>query len=395
MIKLENQGERIVVWYKDGLCGYISPTDEEGYSPYNEIKELVKAERIAEITGKVGRNYVGIFSVNDEKELQQLSASTLDGVVEQIIKEGLVTQEEVNVRMKYLLKYGVTKKQMVTLFKSFKAYDLEVSKRIPTPETLYVDSSGLLREVIGYVNSKFNMLFEGDRGVGKNVLTETIAWLTKRPLYEFPMNSQHDNSSLLGGKTITSEETENGQVVTTGFEPEAIVQAVEVGGILVFDEFNTSLGHILSVFNSLLDERRRLQVPGYKMVVADDNFLSIATQNKDYQGTFENNEATIDRFTPIIFPPSEKINDLLLSKVPGINYEILSTCNELYSRMRKCVKDGQMEEKVISIRGFICACRAVEEDVPLKNALISNIANKASDLDTRSELKSMIEKLVK
>jgi len=68
-------------------------------------------------------------------------------LLEQLIKEGLATQEEVDVRMKYLLKYGVTKKQMVTLFKSFKAYDPEVCKRIPTPETLYVDSSGLLREV--------------------------------------------------------------------------------------------------------------------------------------------------------------------------------------------------------------------------------------------------------
>jgi MoxR-like ATPase len=392
-IKLVNQGDKIVAYFEDGLCGYVDNRKQEGIHTYDEIKDLISGEKIAKVISQVNTNYIAVFQMGENEVSAIKNKKSLEEAIERIISEGILTKEEIEERIEYMKKNGVTEKQMVTLFNTYKKYDEEVAKRIPTkPKTLYQDSYGLVKKSIAYINVGRNLLFEGDRGVGKNVLTETLAWLYNRPLYEFSVNSQHDNSSMLGSKTIVTETTEDGKEKTQiAFDPDVIVEAGEVGGILVLDEFNTSLGHVMSLLNSYLDDRRRIQVPGYKMVELDPNTVVIATQNRDYQGTFENNEATVDRFVPIIFPPLKSIEDILMAKVPGISYDVVKNCQKLFEGIKKCVEDGEISERTISIRGFIDACLAIEQDIPLKEALIDNIANRATDRDERKAISDMID----
>lgn len=391
-VKLYAKEDKIVAEFEGGLAGYVDEKDQTGLSSYDEIVAAVGDERIAQITQLIGTNLIGQFTVNEAELSKEKSVRTLKSICQKIIDDGLATKDEIEERISYMEANGVTEKQMIGLFGTYKAYNPEVAKRIPLkPKTLYQDGSGILKRVIGYINMKRNLLFEGDRGVGKNVLTETLAWLYKRPLYEFSLNSQHDNTSLLGGKTIESDEKGR---TTMGFDKESIVEAAEVGGILVLDEFNTSLAHTMSLLNSLLDERRRIQVPGYKLVEADENFVAIATQNRDYQGTFENNEATIDRFVPIIFPKLENLKDVLIAKVPSVGMNVINICDTLFKGIKKCVEDGEISEKAITIRGFVDACLATQADIPLKDALIDNVANRCTDLDDRKAILNMIEDII-
>lgn len=391
-VKLVNQGDKIVAYYDGGLCGYVDVRKQEGISTYDEVKDVFDGERIAKVVSQVRQNYIAVFEVGEQEVTKAKTDKSLGEAIERIVTEGILTQGQIDERINYLKRNKVTEKQMLSLFNSYKKYDDETMKRIPIPDTLFIDATGLLRKSVGYMNVKRNLLFEGDRGAGKNVLTETLAWVYNRPLFEFPMNSQHDNNSMLGGKTIKSEVDEDGKERTEiGFDPDVIVQAGEVGGILVLDEFNTSFGHVMSLLNSYLDDRRRLQVPGYKTVHLDPNTIVIATQNRDYQGTFENNEATIDRFVPVIFPPLQSIEDILMAKVPGISYDIVKDCQTLFAGMKKCVEDGDISERTISTRGYIDACLVTEQDIDLKDALIDNIANRATDKDERNVIKLMIE----
>jgi MoxR-like ATPase len=391
-VKLVNTGDKVVAYFDNGLCGYVDIRKQEGISTYDEIKDIVGDERIAKVVSQARQNYIAVFTVGENEVTKAKTDKSLKEAIDRIISEDILTSGQLDERMTYLKKNGVTEKQMMSLFNSYKKYEDDVATKIPQPKTLYQDSTGLVKKSIGYMNVQRNLLFEGDRGVGKNVLIETLAWLYNRPLFEFPMNSQHDNNSMLGGKTITSETTEDGKEKTTiSFDPDVIVQAGEVGGILNIDEFNTSFGHVMSLLNSYLDDRKRITVPGYKTIELDPNTTVIATQNRDYQGTFENNEATVDRFVPVIFPPLESIEDILMAKIPGISYDIVKDCQMLFAGIKKCVEDGEISERTISIRGFIDACLVTEQDIPLKDALIDNIANRATDRDERNIIKLMIE----
>ena len=96
------------------------------------------------------------------------------------------------------------------------------------------------------------------------------------------------------------------------FDKSAIVEAFENGGIVVFDEYNTTLAHVMSVFNMMLDERRTLTISGYEsQITAHENFVVMATANKGYVGTFAMNSALTDRFDRFVFPDSDSIIEFL------------------------------------------------------------------------------------
>ena len=391
-VTLTKDKSKIFVEYKGDLAGYVNAKSSGEYLGRKELEPYVKKGTTARVVGLDVHNFVIELNVSEDV---QVNIETLDDVKKRLIKEKICTKKEIQLREDYLKKNGVTENQMRKLFSTYKTYDAENEKRIPQPLTLYQDSEGLVRKSVAYMNVGRHLLFEGERGTGKNVLTETLAWLYRRPLFEFSLNSQHDNTALLGGKTIESTVDEDGKETTTmGFDPEVIVTSAEVGGILVLDEFNTAFGHVLSVLNAYLDDRRRLEVPGYKTVNLDPNAMVIATQNRDYQSTFDNNEATIDRFVPIIFPSLQSIEAILYARVPGVEARVVDTCQDMYLRLKNAIVDGEISERTMSIRGFIDACLVVEQDIPLKDALIDNIAHRATDVDEREFIINMISALL-
>lgn len=391
-IQLKVENDQIVAEYDGQLCGYVSKEKDRSISAYEDVLSAVGEKQIAKVTKISGTKIIGEFTV-DEKEIEKQKAIvSLNAIVENIINQGLSTKEEMDERIQYLKDNGVTEKQMLALFKTYKKYEDDVEKLVPSkPKTLYQDSEGIIKRSIAYINVRRNLLLEGDRGVGKNIMIETLAWLYKRPLYELSLNSQYDNTSIFGGKIITVDE--NGNEITE-FEPEVVVQAGINGGFLTLDEINTSLGHVMTVLHPSLDDRRRFNVPGYGSFIADDNFIAIATMNKDYQATFELNEATADRFVPIVFPKAKTIIPTLVAKTPEVDFSIIQKCDLLYKGIVKCVQDGEIGDRAITVRGFIDACMVTQMDIPLKDALMDNVANRCPDLDDRIAIKNMIEDIL-
>lgn len=432
-IKLCAEKGDIVVSCEREQIGILSKDDENFNILSTALKEGKELKGV--LSSRIGTTLVGTIEIT-KKEIE--NSLDLSEIILKVIKEGILSQEEIDERLTYC-KDKLTERQLAKIFSTIKKYPDDIAKRIPRkPKTLYIDSTGILKRTVGYILSKRNLMLEGDRGVGKNVLAETIAWLFARPLYEASMNSSQDNNSLLGGKTFVdnSDDSEKEQldlfenitelfkdgikglfsrksnkVALTfasvikkianyfsggkklKFDPDIIVQAAEHGGIIVLDEFNTVVGHIMSVFNSLLDDRRRIQVPGYKLVEADDNFFAIATQNRDYQATFENNEATEDRFVLITFPTLDSIVSILNTKIKDLNYDTLNKCDMLFKAISKNVREGKLPERAMTIRGFVDACLASQNDVDLKDALIDCVANKAQEKVYRDSIETLISNM--
>ena len=175
------------------------------------------------------------------------------------------------------------------------------------------------------------------------------------------------------------------------FETSAILDAFTKGGILVLDEFNTALAHVMTMFHSLLDDRREIEVTGYGLVRGHKNFFAIATQNRNYQGTFETNEATADRFEPIIFPPLTSLVEMLKERVPGASYEVLVMADNLYTTIKTEVETGTISNQVLSPRGFISACQVIVNGMPPKRAFEISIANRATNPAERNIIKNIID----
>ncbi|MEK3955891.1 MULTISPECIES: AAA family ATPase [unclassified Psychrobacillus] len=391
--KLVIENEKVVAYMGDDRIGYAMDKSTKDYNDVDDIKAAIEEMdgELTALTFKVDRTTVICKASVDMTLIEQKKAEKQGKkMMENLITDGILSKEEIEDRVTTLQGYGVTPKQQLALFASMVKYaDPDVAMRIPPkPSVMYQDSTGIVKKSVAYINMKRNLLLEGERGVGKNVLTETIAWLFARPLYEFSLNSGHDNNSLLGGKTI---ETLPDGTTKMGFSKESVVDAAENGGFIVFDEFNTAISSSMSIFNSLLDDRRRIQVPGYQLVEAHENFVAIATQNRNYQGTFDNNEATIDRFVPIIFPELKGISNVIINKVKEVKSDTLNVMEKVFESLQKLVRDGEVNEKAMTIRGFIDAALAVNMDIELKDALTDNIVNRMGDEDERLLVQSMID----
>lgn len=435
LTKGENSEEKLLAYFEENPVGHIKKEGNEdlyvllpkdGTSIKGQIKGLDRLQLKLEV------------DFTEEEFSNNSKTGQLEHLMDEIVSKGICSLDKMHEVRDYLMQNGVSVVQMISVFSSYKEYPDEIALKIPSnPKVKYVDNTGILKRTVAYVNINKNLMFEGERGCGKNVLAETLAWVYQRPFYEFSLNSGQDNSTLLGSKTFVeaadeskeesvglfkkiSKQVQKGSLLNwfkgnneadaedvigiiqklsgyvsgskkLKFEPDAIIQAAEYGGIIVLDEFNTSYGHMMSIFNSLLDSRRRIHVPGYKTVEADPNFIAIATQNRDYQSTFDTNEATVDRFVPIIFPSLPSIIEVISTNIEGISAIHLGKCNDLFLGMSKCIRDGEMDEKSMTIRGFIDACAATFQDISLKDALIDNVANRAQDLDDRKTITNMIE----
>ena len=321
--------------------------------------------------------------VNVEQEKEKLEQGR-DNLISFAVKKTSLPREEMEERVDYLLENEIPEKTILKILSSMVNYKGEALKMIPKkPATPFINSGRILRTAISNVNIGNNLMLSGPMGVGKNVLAETIAWLYRRPLYEFSMNSGVNNMDLLGTQTLR-----NGNVV---FEPSSIVKAVEYGGILVMDEFNVALPHVLSIFNSILDERRRVNVPGYKLVEAHKNFVVIGTQNPDYVGTFDQNEATLNRFYQINFIEAPSISKLVRDRFPSMPLDACAFMNNLFERTKKMVADGVIEPTILNIRGYLKAAHlVVEEDFPITWAIEDTLLGGIQDEITREEIKNVI-----
>ena len=122
-----------------------------------------------------------------------------------------------------------------------------------------------------------NLLLVGPKATGKNVLAENLAQVFSRPMWNISFHINMDASAMLGTDTF-----KNGEVQ---FSPGPVYECATRGGFGVFDEINMARNEAMAVLHSLLDYRRRIDIPGYRMIEVDPACRFIATMNYGYSGT--------------------------------------------------------------------------------------------------------------
>jgi midasin (ATPase involved in ribosome maturation) len=168
---------------------------------------------------------------------------------------------------------------------------------------------------------------------------------------------------------------------------------MELGGTLNLDEVNTADPAVLVMLHSIVDDRGSVEVPGYGRVKAHENFNIILTMNKDYIGTNSLNEATRDRFTPIIFPNNKSIAEMLQERVKGAKAVDIQLADRVYQSIMTLVQDGTLSMDCVTVRGFIDAVE-VSEDLGLKEALEDCVGNRVEDDEYRETVMNIIDDIL-
>ena len=264
----------------------------------------------------------------------------------------------------------------------------EDDNQVPNPRQKYSQPKGNnLADLVSYMLFGKMVRLVGEKGSGKNTLAETACWLLNRPLCRVQGSSELDKLDLLGSRTLKDG--------STGFELSNMLETLRDGGVVVVDEANTVRPEVLTMLHSLTDCARAIDVPGYGRVEMDKRACILYTMNEDYIGTGEMNAATVDRGPTMIIEQELNLSALLKEAVPDAKEADIQTCCKVSDEIHRIIDQGESEfgNEAVTIRGYIDALQAAMF-IPLKRALIQNVANKAqSELD-RKAIANVIDVMV-
>lgn len=273
----------------------------------------------------------------------------------------------------FLLEQGVDTKLLkeVDKFLNFYEIDESLKYRIPKPKYHYYGKEIWERSIAGILSGN-HILLEGPKATGKNVLSENLAYLFKRPLWTISLNINSDPSSLIGSDTF-----KNGEVT---LKRGPVYDAGLYGGFAVFDEINMAKSEALSVVHSALDYRRIIDVPGYDRLKLHEATRYIATMNYGYVGTRDLNEALVSRFLVINMPIIER-EDLikLLEENTHLNKDYSLLFAQLFLDLQKKSLNSEISSKACDLRGLIDAINLMEIGLPLRASLEMGLADKTFD----------------
>lgn len=344
----------------------------------------------------------------------------LQKLIDEKIAEGVVTKEDMDARIKVMKENHVDEFLMYRVIKQYRKYE----KAVEIPNCIYVDpfldaslkkhEEPLISEILRcLVSRNAAILFEGEKSVGKNVCAKTIAWLLGKPRRVFVGSRQMTPSMIYGDKTtdnsamaaLNMKNAVNYAVskIKVMMNPESataddirvaaeydllcakaastnvIIEATAVyewlvdGGVLELDEMNLFEANLLASFlNPILDGTGYLTIPGRGEIPVNEDCVLIGTQNADYAGVEEQNEATMSRMACVRFRQPETISGLLKNAVkakleddefPGVKIDTkyITQVDRFYSACRTSMEQGLISNAVMNIRGFVRALAAVFE----------------------------------
>lgn len=268
-------------------------------------------------------------------------------------------------------------------------------KRVPKTAGYIPAGHELIRAVgsllAGTDGSKWEpVMLIGPRATGKSTLADTIAHILMLPVTRISGSSDLTADWLLGGPTITYD-SEGKQQIT--HQPGLLLQAVQDGELLVFEEINMVPPEITSLLHPLLDWQRILPVPGVGHVKPHPSFRMISCMNPGYAGTRQVNEAFESRFCPIKIPyPSETtITDIIITET-GVKKEIAKDYAAIFHMIIQRAENRDISEEAVSIRALIGAARDVTEiKLNPKEAIRYRICDSIQDPYTTSVVEEIID----
>ena len=396
----------------------------------------------------------GEIVVTTGDEASAKSTTDLDdeckALIESKIKEGIITKEEMDARMKVFEENNVDPFLLKRIIAGYRKYEKPTHK----PSCIFVDpymessaarrEEGIIAEGLRAAVGRTAIICEGEKSVGKNVYMETIAWLMGMPLRLITMSRNMAPSSIYGEKTTDNSASERlnsasarklaeGRLMVMNGHSDRMNDAAEFellkaraasvnividqselydwledGGVLVFNEMNMCEANFFASFtNQLLDGTGFLFIPGRGEVAINPDCVLFGTQNADYQGVETQNEATMSRFGCLYFRQPEKIKGQLIAAVDSalkrdgfenvkVNRTIFKEAEEFYKKCRAAVQKGIVSNACLNIRGFVRAITAVAESegfAKLKRQVEIHVIN-TCPIDEREALYAMADVII-
>ena len=422
-----------------------------------DIGSLKERDIELRVTGRTNNDIEGTITY----EVPETAVSAAGGpvfddeilsIIEEKIAAGIVTKEEMDERMVVFALNCVDRFLLKKVVSGYRKYKRPVRR----PSTVYVDpfldsrlkrgEEGAIAEGLRHGASRIAAICEGEKSVGKNVFLETIAWLMGMPMFLITFTRQMAPSSIYGEKTTDNSASEIlkspeaqrlalARVIAAGGKADdEVLQAaarfevlkaqtasvnividqselydwLEDGGLIVFNEMNMAEANFFASFtNQLLDGTGFIFIPGRGDVKIHPDCVLFGTQNADYEGTEQQNEATMSRFNCIHFPQPPTIKPQLLSAVSAtlkrhgcdveLPKEYFDACEAFYSHCQAAVHEGDISNASLNIRGFVRALTTVAESggvAKLGRWIQLSVIN-TCPTDEREALNAFLEELIK
>ncbi|KDE96200.1 hypothetical protein CM54_03980 [Staphylococcus sp. TE8] len=235
-----------------------------------------------------------------------------------------------------------------------------------------------------------NILLKGPTGSGKTKLAETLSDEVRRPMHQVNCSVDLDTESLLGFKTIQTNEEGQQEIV---FIDGPVIKAMKQGHILYIDEINMAKPETLPILNGVLDYRRQITNPYTGEVIkAAPGFNVIAAINEGYVGTLPMNEALKNRF--IVIEVDYIDGDILKTVIKEQSRlqddKVIEKIIKFNEDLRTMTKQGQISEEAASIRALI-DLSDLATVIPIERAIKRTIIDKLEDEREQQAIINAIE----
>lgn len=254
---------------------------------------------------------------------------------------------------------------------------------INSDESVFNDAKALF-------NLNKNILLKGLTGSGKTKLAETLSAAVNTPMHQVNCSVDLDAESLLGFKTIKTNEQGQQEIV---FIDGPVIKAMREGHILYIDEINMAKPETLPILNGVLDYRRQLTNPFTGEVIkAAPGFNVIAAINEGYVGTLPMNEALKNRFVVIQvdYIDGDILKDVIKQQSQLQDDAIIEQIIKFNEDLRTMSKQGQISEEAASIRALIDLSDLITV-MPIERAIKRTIIDKLEDEREQQAIKNAIE----
>lgn len=259
----------------------------------------------------------------------------------------------------------------------------KLNKYINNDETIYEDALSMIK-----LNK--NILLKGPTGSGKTKLAETIAQDINKPMHSVNCSVDLDAESLLGFKTIETNEQGHQEIV---FIDGPVIKAMKNGEILYIDEINMAKPETLPILNGVLDFRRALTNPFTgEVIVAKEGFSVISAINVGYIGTLPMNEALKNRFVvlDIDYIDGETLKTIIKEQSQLDDEELIDSIIQFNKDLRIMSSQGQISEESASIRALLDLADLTTV-IPVRRAIKRAIIDKIDDEREQQAIQNAIE----
>lgn len=363
----------VLVYYNQEPIGFIKDNE---FITEKKMKAVVNTEK----TGlKIYANLIESTTVKKKDTIEQ----EINRISE------FMPKEDIEARIDYMKENKISSRIINKILEKIKPVAEGFEAQVPKGDNLFINNDNLLDDALVNILINAPQLLVGPKSVGKNVLTMTIAWLLNKPIAELALNAQIQNSELLGTTTLRAREDGSSE---SYFKLSNIMECIKVGGVVVFDELNVAPTYFFPILNGALDTRKRISIQEYGVIPVSEDTIIFGTMNPNYGGTFELNEAFMDRFSVLTFENKVNLLNIIENQFEkdDIDLALASKLQQLYVQFVNMSNEDSNLNSILSVRGFMKVYESVyfyEQSIlrALKNNIISKIQDEESEeivLDT-------------